>query len=268
MSTETLEKSTIVRIMANGERYRKAPVFIVPFFDEKKKQFVVNGTIYAAKQAQDDKALWETTTPEGVYISTYDFYEIGDKLTLNLSEPIDKFIYDLILDTGSKMIAKSKKDANPKYHRLYIENRELEAEEEITQLDSIFKAAELVMAMKSTELRDLARVLKINEATSSDKVVLSNIIKMIKTRPTFVLNILNSPSYKSESIRSLLVAGNVIVKSAKGYYTNTEANSAVAPEFLAYTDADMGSYILNKKNSKQIEQWVIEAKKNLAESHD
>jgi hypothetical protein len=241
---------------------------VVPFFDEKKKQFVINGTVYPAKQDEHDKLLWEVTTPEGVYISNYDNFEIIDKLTLNLNEPMDNLIYNVVLDSGSKMIAKSKKDRNPKYHRMYIENRELEAQDEISQLDDIFSAAKLVNDMKETELRDLARVLKINEANVSGIIVKSNVIKMIKARPTFVLNILNSPSYKSESIRSLLLAGNVIMKSAKGYYTNTDKTSGVAPEFLAFTDADMGSFILNKKNGKQVEQWVIEAKKNLAENHD
>ncbi len=269
MSTETQDQTaTIIRFVASAEKYRKAPIFVVPFFDERKKQFVIGDTIIKAKQAEDDKFLWEATTPEGVYVSTYDSYEITDKQTLNLSEPLDKFIYEVVKDTGSNLIAPNKKAVNPKYHRLYIEDRELEAEDEIAQLDDIFAAAKLVSDMKEGELRDLARVLKITELNSTPKVVKANVLKMIKARPSFVLNILNSPSYKSESIRSLLLAGNIIRKTSKGYYTNTDQTEGVAPVFIAFTDADMGSYILNKKNSKQIEQWVIEAKKYLAEEHD
>jgi hypothetical protein len=267
MTTEETEVMTatneVVRIVAVGEKYRKAPIFLSPIFDEARKEFVVSGTRYKAKKSDNDDKLWEAEINE-VHVTNYDSYEISDKMTLRLSDSMDKFIYSLIIDTGSGYIAKSKKDINPGYHRLYIENREAEAEESINEIDDMFTAADLIKTMRETELRELARVLMVHEKNISSNVVKSNIFKVLKTTPRKVLNVLNSASYKAEAMRSTLIHGKVISKTTRGYFTVPEGGKGEG-EFLAFTDAEMSSYLLNKKNAKAVEQWVLQAKRNLKE---
>jgi hypothetical protein len=121
--------------------------------------------------------------------------------------------------------------------------------------------------MKEDELRELARVLKIHEKNVSITVVQANILRTIKTKPTTVMNILNSSTYKTESMRVLLLDSGVITKTSKGYFTNPDRNSGNKPEFIAYTDADLSGFLIEKRNLKLTEEWIKEAKGKLSESN-
>lgn len=270
MATETQEMTmpTKVRLVATSEKYRKAPIFLAPFFDDSRKEFSIGKEKYKAVRNQEDRELWEFTTPEGVYLNNYEVFEISDKRVLDLKDPLDAMVYNIILTSGANFVAKSKKAINTKYHRLYIENREAEASAEIDEFEDIFTAASKIKSMKEDELRDLARVLKIHERGVSENVVKSNLLRLVKQTPSKVIAILNSSTYKTESIRVLLLDGAVISKSAKGYFTAPNAALGIKSEFIAFTDGDLSAFLTDKKNAKLVEEWLKEAKSNIQKGND
>lgn len=225
-----------VRIMATDEKYRVAPYFIAPKWDEAKKKFITG---------QEDLTDEEKKKVALVINPEEDSFMIKHMQLFDDEVEHDRIILKLV--KMDEAIALSKSKISPGMHRFYIENKEDEAVEVISKADEQYEAMTEIRNMSVEEMSDLARILGTYVRDLNSKRIESDLKKLAQENPKKVLIALSDKDRKIKVFLNKLI-DKKIVSIVNGKYMNGIDLLGANQEYAIH-------WLKDPVNSRIVTQW-------------
>jgi hypothetical protein len=248
--------SRIIRLLAIDEKFRKAPHYLTPAEDPKKRGAYKTGQDLNWKiETEDGKKKFVLATDEdekkakklALIIDPNESYMVKDKMQFDLDAPGDVIFLDF-LKMQPEIIASKKSDCIPGRQRYYLENKDDEAQEAVTKMDKEYDAVAKIKAMNLSEKKDFARVLGVGKVDGLSEVMIqAALFERCKNSPALVLSTMEDPNYKAKSFLRKLIERNVI-RFGNGKYT-------YGNEIMATNETAMLEFMRNKSNANLLSEW-------------
>lgn len=260
--TDTIDIQTgKKKLIGIDKRFHTAPVFITPKLDETSSEFVVGDIRYKATKTKEGKDgdidVFVMDDPKcPLKFSSNDSFQIGHTKEFDMSNPTDRFIYSVAMN--SDFVARTKAEVNPQFHRYYVEDLETDALDEIKKADLFWEASNVIRSMASGEEKlDFARVVGAGNRKMSDNQVHASLMKLAKENPKVILDAWADGNRKvRQFLRKLVEAGTVTMKNSSYYY---------GKELVGVNEEFAVQYLKEPNNNAIVTQWNATLKKPSAE---
>jgi hypothetical protein len=238
--------SNIKRLVAIDKKYHEAPVFIVPKQDPQTREVrdyaknldpeLAKGISIklVPKEDKDGNIVDELTV------------RVQHLMTFDLSVANEALLFEVVKE--DPMIASSKSEVNPDYHRYYIEDKEREAAATISKSKLKRKAFDIISELSLDQMENYARVLGKFMPGLSQSQVESALYEVAEEKPQLILDVDNDKDLKHKIfLRRLL--DRQILHMDNGKYMNGKDLVGINEDYAIH-------WLKDPMNSSLITQWA------------
>lgn len=248
-------------------KYERAAVYVQPFFDQRKRVFVVGGKEYAAirredgvkKEAYYESIVGPNRTPDpktGIIPETPMILSDRESIPVRHAEIFSGEEGDMLLQIAMDCgyVAKTQEAAaGLATARLYIRDDAAEARKTGKLASQVFEALGKLKDLTMPEKRDLAWALRKPVNTMSDTVLEGVINSMAMKQPDLLLATLDNRNFKLVAFLQQCVAHGLIVQQSGTY--------RFGGEVIGMDEAATVAFLDQKKNRAVKDQLVMELQK-------
>ena len=230
-----------IRIIATDPKFKRAPYFVTPIFDEKTKT-------YKTGQEWDKDPEKAKKQKEGKFvIDPEEQYPLKHGMILNTDVETDSALLNLF-KLHDTILAPSKKSVIPGVHFFFIENKEDEAVESVSKAELEYEAMTTIKGLSLSQLQDLARVIGVPQVSKLSKVqVEAALITKAKANPGEFMKSAKDPNSKVKAFLRKLVDKNILRLNAGKYmYQN---------EIIGLNEQAVIDYLKNKDNANMVSEF-------------
>lgn len=238
--------SNIKRLVAIDKKYHEAPVFIIPKEDPQTRQVKDylsrisaelrdKVTINLKPKEDKDGAIVDELTVRVQHLMAFDLNVANEALLFEIVKEDD-------------MIAPSKHEVNPDYHRYYIEDKEREAAATISKSKLKGKAYEVISKLSLDQMQNYARVLGKYFPGLSQTQVESALYEVAEDKPQLILDVDNDKDLKHKIFLRRLLDRHILHMD-NGKYMNGKDLVGINEDYAIH-------WLKDPMNSSLITQWA------------
>lgn len=238
--------SNIKRLVAIDKKYHEAPVFIIPKEDPQTRQ--VKDYVSRLPQALAEKVTIKLVPKEDKDGTIVDelVVRVQHLMTFDLSVPNEALLFEVVKEDD--MIAASKSEVNPDYHRYYIEDKEREAAATISKSKLKSKAFAIISGLSLEQMENYARVLGRYSPGLSQSQIESALYEQAEEKPQTVIDVENDKDLKHKIFLRKLV-DRYILHMDNGKYMNGKDLVGINEDYAIH-------WLKDPMNSSLITQWA------------
>ena len=236
-----------LKLIATKKDFHVAPFFIAPKFDEQRKA-LNTGQVWdtdpdVAKKQKENAAI---------VVTEEDSFLIKHLMELNLEVEVDRVLYEII-KLHTDIVAPSKDKVIPGQHRYYIENKESEAQAEISKVNVMLEAMNMIKDMSAEQMGDFARVCQIRVNNLTKTQIEGELFKVAQRDPAFVVRMGNDKNLKQRIFLKKMMELEKI-RLSNGVFKYGE-------EVMGTSEAHAIDWLNDPKNSKLVTELAKYLKK-------
>ena len=242
-----------LRVIATDKKFQRAPYFITPKFDEKKKKFLTGQNVDWIEDKKDERIVFKMVETEAskklsFVIDPNESYPIRHLQIFNTDVESDMLLLNLF-KSHDHILAPNKKGIIPGVHQFYIEDKEEEAISTVSKVDMEYNAMTEVKSLNTEDVYDLARLLAVPKVGNLTEVMVrARIFEICKTDPARVLSIWSDSNRKAKIFLRRLIEKNIIRIHA-GKYTYGE-------EILGLNEISVLDFLKDKQNTILVNEFA------------
>ena len=227
-----------LKIVATSKDFHVAPFYIAPKFDEQKKK-LNTGQVWSTDPDQAKKEKENAA----IVITDEDSFQIKHLMVINLENDIDQAIFEII-KMHPDIIAMSKDKVVPGQHRYYIENKEAEAHSEISKVNVMLEAMNMIKDMSTEQMEDFGRVCQIRIKDLTKTQIEGELFKVAQRDPDLVVRMGKDKNLKQRIfLKKLMEKGKIYLSNGVFKY---------GEEVIGTSEAHAIDWFNDPKNSKLI----------------
>lgn len=237
--------SNIKRLVAIDKKYHEAPVFIIPKENPQTRQ--INDYIGRLPESMRDKVTISLKPKEDKDGNVVDelVVRVQHLMAFDLNIANEALLFEIVKEDD--MIAASKSQVNPDYHRFYIEDKEREATATISKSKLKGKAFEVISGLSLEQMENYARVLGKFVPGLSQTQIESALYEVAEEKPQLILDVDNDKDLKHKIfLRRLL--DRQILHMDNGKYMNGKDLVGINEDYAIH-------WLKDPMNSSLITQW-------------
>lgn len=242
---ETIKNSNIKRLVAIDKKYHEAPVFIAPKEDPQTR--LVKDYLNRIPEPLRDKVTISLKPKEDKDGNIVDELTIRVQhlMAFDLNVPNEALLFEVVKEDD--MIASSKAEVNPDYHRYYIEDKEREAATTISKSKLKGKAFAVIAKLSIEQMENYARILGKYMTGLSSGQIEGALYEIAEDKPQLILDVDNDKDLKHKIfIRRLL--DRQIIHMDNGKYMNGKDLIGINEDYAIH-------WLKDPMNSSLITQW-------------
>lgn len=237
--------SNIKRLVAIDKKFHEAPVFIIPKEDPQTRQIKdYVGRLSPNLRDQITINLKPKEDKDGNVVDEL-VVRVQHLMAFDLNVANEALLFEIVKEDD--MIAASKSQVNPDYHRFYIEDKEREATATISKSKLKAKAFEVISKLSLEQMENYARVLGKFMPGLSQTQIESALYEVAEEKPQLVLDVDSDKDLKHKIfLRRLL--DRQILHMDNGKYMNGKDLVGLNEDFAIH-------WLKDPMNSSLVTQW-------------
>lgn len=227
-----------LKLVATSKDFHVAPFFIAPKFDEQRKA-LNTGQVWDT----DPEVAKKQKENAAIVVTEEDSFMIKHLMELNLELEVDRVLFEII-KLHTDIIAPSKDKVIPGTHRYYIENKEAEAKEEISKVNVMIEAMNMIKDMSIEQMEDFGRVCQLRVRNLTKTQIEGELLKVAQRDPAFVVRMGKDKNLKQRIfLKKLLEVGKINLSNGVFKYGD---------EIMGTSEAHAIDWFNDPKNSKLV----------------
>lgn len=257
------------QLVATDARYERAAIYVQPYFDERKRVFVVGGKEYASvlrenparKETWYESVLGMNRKPDanGIIPETPMILSNAGSIPIRHAEIFHgedgEMLLQIAMDNGYVTRTREEADGKPGA-RFYIRDDQAEARKTNKLAQQVLDALKAINDFTITDKRELAWALRKPVNTMPDSMVDGVINTMAMKQPDVLLKTLRGRSFKMIAFIQQCVAHGLLTQEAGTY--------RFAGEVIGMDEASTVAYLEQKKNTSVKDTLVRELQERLS----
>lgn len=230
-------KDGSIKLIAVNPKYRNVPFFATPIWDAKRRKY--------RKGGQEDLNKTELAKC-ALIISEDEHYPVSHNEILDLSDDMQREKAAFLCDQDPFIVI-GVKNVKPDETLFYIEDRESEAKEFISNADKVLKALQIIEAAPIDDYKDMCLMLGL--PSSGSKTVLTHALQAKAMKEPEKIIKLKEGNYEEKLFILKLIEKGILTKSRKD-------NRIYDGENLIARNLDESVlYMKQKENAAVVEIW-------------
>lgn len=238
--------SNIKRLVGIDKKFHEAPVFIIPKQDPQTRQVKDYKKLLPEALAKEVSiSLLPKEDKDGNIVDEL-VVRVQHLMTFDLSVANEALLFEVVKEDN--MIAGSKSEVNPDYHRYYIEDKEREAAATISKSKLKGKAFEIIRGLSMEQMENYARVLGKFMPGLSQGQIEGALYEAAEEKPQSIMDVDNDKDLKHKIfLRRLL--DKYILHMDNGKYMNGKDLVGINEDYAIH-------WLKDPMNSSLITQWA------------
>jgi hypothetical protein len=227
-----------LKLIATSKDFHVAPFFIAPKFDEQRKA-LNTGQVWDT----DPEKAKKQKENAAIVVTEEDSFMIKHLMEFNLENEVDRTIFEII-KLHDDIIASSKDKVIPGQHRYYIENKEAEAQSEISKVNIMIEAMNMIKDMSTEQMEDFGRVCQIRVRDLTKTQIEGELLKVAQRDPALVVRMGKDKNLKQRIfLKKLMENGKIYLSNGVFKYGD---------EVIGTSETHAVDWFNDPKNSKLV----------------